>query len=159
MVAFPEQVQCQFLDEKTQQPIPNLVVSLTLLAHRKNDYPVGPVFTDQNGLVVFTQNDCLNTIENSKTTFLMDYSSTLDQCLPKVLLEIMSQEEIEGCIQARKQYKTLFEPFCDCSEDFFQRLRSSVNANYRADSFTFTESELHQPGPRIIYARRKLTVA
>ena len=159
MVAFPEKVSLQFLDEKTQQPIPKLVVSLTLLAHRKNDYPVGPVLTDQNGLVSFSRNDCLKAIEDSKTLFLMDYASSLEECLPKVLLKIMSKEEIESCIQARTEYKTLFERSCDCSENFFQKLRSSANGSYRADSFTFTETQLHQPGVRIIHVRRKLAIA
>lgn len=158
MVAFPEQVAFQFLDEKTQQPIPNLVLLLTLLAHRKNDYDVGPEFTDKNGLVVFSRNDCLKSIADSKEMFLMDYSSSLEQCLPKVLLKIMSQEEIESCIEVRRKYKSLFESSADCSEEFFQRLRSSANVNYRADTFTFTEEELRYPGPRVIYARRKLTV-
>ena len=156
MVAFPEQVTFQFLDEKTKQPIPNLVILLTLFAHHKNDYDVGPEFTDKDGLVAFSRDDCLKSIQESKEMFLMDYSSSLEQCLPKVLLKIMSQDEIESCIEARQKYKSLFESACDCSEEFFQRLRSSINRRYRADSFTLTESVLHQPGPRIIYVRRKL---
>jgi len=156
MVAFPKEVNLQFFDEETKNPIANLVVLLTLFAHRKNDYDVGPGFTDKNGLVAFGRNDCLKSIDDSKRMFLMDYSSSLEQCLPKVQLKIMSQEELEGCIEARRKYKSLFESSCDCSEEFFQRLRSSVNVNYRADSFTFTEEELHHPGPRVIYARRKL---
>ena len=154
MVAFPEQKTFQFVETSSNRPISNLAVLLTLLAHRKDDYHIGPAITDSNGIVVFTRTDCLKEIDISKTMFIMDYSSTLEQCLPKIVIEVMSKQAIDALIAARREHKDFFQKFADCTEPFFERLSSCVNRLYESNFYTFDEAVLNVPNPIAIPIRQ-----
>ena len=85
---FPKQVFFKIIDSATKQSAEKIAVSLILYAHRKNDYYIGPKLTNKEGIVSFDRNECIKGIESSRKFYLMDYSSTLEECLPKVSIKI-----------------------------------------------------------------------
>ena len=139
---FPNKVTFKLIDKETKKPIFNIATLLVLYAHRKNNYSVGIMISDENGFVHFTENDCLKEIENSKTMFLMDYSSDLEDCLPKVSLEIMADQQIKRVIKERRENREIFSKYWDCSEEFLQRLEKVDNSLYMPKSYDFTEADL-----------------
>ena len=152
---FPKEVNFKLVDQLSTQPVRNLAVLLRLHAHRKNDYYVGPILSDDKGLAVFTQNSCLKEIENSQNFFIMDYDSNLEECLPKVTLEIMKVERLQLAMDQIKKYGEFYGKYWDCSESFLNRLENTDNDLYLSDSFIFEEAQLHQAGPIVIEVRRK----
>ena len=156
MTAFPDSVSFKLVDQNGGQPVSNVAVQLTLYAHRKDNYHVGFVVSDQDGIVTFTRTDCLKEIESSKLTFLMDYASTLEECLPKVSLEIILESQIKKSIELRRTRKELFQKW-DCSEEYIRRLETCNNHLYVPDQVFFEEAALWQPGPITIKIKRRKT--
>ena len=141
---FPEKTTFKFLDKITKRPVSNIATLLTLYAHRKNNYSVGIKISDDDGLVSFSKEDCLKEIKNSWNFHLMDHSSTLEQCLPKISLETMKEEWIRRAINDRRKLRHLYKDAWDCSEEFLKRLESVDNAKYIYEEYHFTEKELWQ---------------
>ena len=152
---FPEKVNFKIIDKQTSKPVENVAVSLQLYAARKNDYFVGPFISDTEGLVSFTRESCLHEIESSKKFYLMDYSSTIGECLPKVTLTVKEPEQVRFAVKEMTENSDLYRKYWDCSESFLKRLASVANDQYISDSFIFEEAQLHQPGPIIIEVRHK----
>lgn len=147
---FPNAASFKLVGQDNGDPIPNVAVQLTLYASRKNDYHVGFIISDHQGLVTFTKADCLKEIEASRSTFLMDYASTLEECLPKVSLEVVPESQIKKSIELRRNHKDLFQQFWGCPEDFIVRLDRCENHLYVPEKFSFEENTLWQSGPLII---------
>ena len=152
---FPEKVDFKLVDQKTKNPVGNVALLLQLYASKKNDYFIGPLTTDTEGLASFSREDCFRQIKNSKEFYLMDYASSLEECLPKITLKIVDPKQIGLIIEIRGKYDDFYREYWDCSESFLNRLENTDNDLYLSDSFIFEEAQLHQPGPIIIEVRRK----
>jgi len=152
---FPEKVDFKLIDHLAHQAVINVAISLKLYAARKNDYFVEPIISDQQGIVAVSRADCLQEIKNSRNFYLMDYSSNLEECLPKVTLEIMSPEQIRIAIEEMKKNAAFYKDYWNCSEDFLKRLENVSNNEYMSDSFVFEEAQLHRKDPLVVEVRRK----
>ena len=141
---FPEKVTFKLIDKATRKPVSNIATLLTLYAHRKNNYSVGIKISDDDGLIIFSKEDCLKGIKNAWNFHLMDYSSTLEQCLPKVSLESMTNEQLNYVINHRREFQDIYHKYVDCSEKFLKQLESVDNAKYIYKEYHFTEQELWQ---------------
>lgn len=139
---FPKTVTFRLINAKTKSPIPNVAASLVLYAHSKNDYYVGPKISDKAGRVIFTKEDCLKEIEASQKMFLMDYSSSLDQCLPKVSIKIKSRDEMVAAIENMRSNRKFFGEYWDCSEEYLKALSLTDNIKYLPRLYEFTEADL-----------------
>jgi hypothetical protein len=60
--------------------VENLIVYVVLLSKLKNDFTIGPLFTNDKGEIQITNEDMRATIENAKKAFPMDYNGTLEDC-------------------------------------------------------------------------------
>jgi hypothetical protein len=141
---FPEEVTFQFIDKKTKKPVINIPAILILYAHRKNNYTIEAKISDRSGKINFTKEDCLRSIETSKKFYLMDYVSTLEDCLPKISLEILDRKTIIFIVNNRKKNKEIYKDYWDCSEEFINKLASAKNHKYLTRSYDFSEPDLWQ---------------
>jgi len=144
MMNFPEKVSFGFIDSKTKKPVPNIAISLILYAYRKNDYYIGPKITNEEGLINFERKECVKEIDNSKKFYLMDYASTIEECLPKVGVKIKPRKEIEFAVKNLRSSRDIYEKYWDCSEEYLNALNSTDNDKYIAKTYNFTESDLWQ---------------
>lgn len=141
---FPEEVTFRIIDNKTKKPLSNIAISLILYAHNKNDYYVGPKITDNEGFVGFERIDCIKEIENSKKFYLMDYVSTLDECLQKVAIKVKPREEIDFAVRNLSLSRDIYQEYWDCSEKHLTSLAYTDNDKYISKVYNFSESELWQ---------------
>lgn len=139
---FPEQVTFRLLDSKTKKTINNVAVILILYAHKKNNYSIEAKVSDIQGLVSFTKYDCLRDIENSKRFYLMDYLSTLEECLPKLSIKILASNTINSVVSDRRENKDIYEGYWNCDEEFLHVLENAENYKYINETYNFTEQEV-----------------
>lgn len=90
------------MDGFTDSPIkiPNIIVSIHLFAMRKNDYYLGPFFSDNNGEIKIDKNILEISAEAELQTGLMDYKE-VDECSSLVEIKIASEGEIADLIKGR----------------------------------------------------------
>lgn len=143
MANLPEIFSFKFVLEKSNKPIANLATMLILYANRKNDYSIGPKISDEDGIVAFTKSECLKEIEVSKKTFLMDYSSSLVECLPKFTLRIINMNQIDRIIEYWKENKQILSKLYNNDDDFYlKKLPNVRNSNFKEVSYDFSEEDL-----------------
>jgi hypothetical protein len=102
---FPEAIKIKVKIIGTGMPVPNIAVFIHLFAIRKNDYYFLLPITNENGEIEITKDWLKNEINKEVNLFLMDYSSSLEMCLPKIELTVLSQEQISRAIKAMSLYK------------------------------------------------------
>ena len=141
---FPESVTFKLIDKDGKVPVKNIAVLLILYAHKKNNYSIEAKISDNNGELIFTKQDCLKGIESSRKFYLMDYTSNLEECLPRVSIELISKETIEFVLKDRKENKDIYLGFWDCSEEYLNALNSTDNDKYIAKAYDFSEFDLWQ---------------
>jgi hypothetical protein len=141
---LPEKVTIRIIDRKAKNPVTNIAVSLVLYAHKKNDYYVGPRISDREGLIIFERDDCIKEIDNSKKFYLMDYASTMEQCLPKISVKIKPKGELENAVKKMRQLRDVYQDYWDCSEEYLKSLEYADNNKYVAKTYDFLESDLWQ---------------
>ncbi len=144
MANLPNEFKFKITEAETGLPINNLAVLMRLFAHKKNDYFIGPKLTNREGVSTFLKSECLNEIESAKKMFLMDYASTLAECLPKVSIQILSEEQILKLISIRRKNRKFWVDFCDCTEDFLSKLSKATNRLYQQCEIEFKEGQLPQ---------------
>ena len=68
-LTLPENVQIQIVNNKLQpSKIENVLVYIHLFARHKNDFYLGPYYSDQNGIINISKNDLNNEIEATYST-------------------------------------------------------------------------------------------
>ena len=101
---FPNTLAIQLVDELMGNPISKIAVTLTIFAQSKNDYHVGPPLSNREGIIFVKHNWIKNAIDNIRNSFIVDYTSTLEQCLSDIRIKVMSIDEINRAISAMKLY-------------------------------------------------------
>jgi len=108
--------------------IPNIVFSVDTHARHKNDYHLGPFFSDENGVVTITRELLDTYAEAELESGLMDYASISD-CYSLVEIRLWSDDDLERAIRGRqtwgllKREKTLWES----PEELIERFRNANN--------------------------------
>jgi len=106
---FPKKLVLGLVEETTGLPVPNIAMTLTLHARRKNDYHFAPSLSDSTGTITIEREWVKTSIEEVRDFYLMDYQSTMEDCLPQVHLDVMTSEEITRAIDAARLYKDVKE--------------------------------------------------
>lgn len=99
---FPRQLVLHLVEDETGASAPNIAVTLRLFATRKNDYDLGPPLSDDDGIIVIAEDWVGEGMEYEGKTFIMDYASTMEDCLPQVRIKILSNEEISNAMRAMR---------------------------------------------------------
>ncbi len=147
---LPEKITFRLLNSKTKKPIFNIAASLILYAHKKNNYYVGPKISDTKGIISFGKKECIKEIDNSKKLYMMDYVSTLEECLPKISVKIKPIKEINLAVKNMRQLRDIYEKYWDCSEGHLNALSSVDNDKYIIRTYDYHESLLLKEKNKII---------
>ena len=122
--------------------IPNIVFSVDTHARHKNDYHLGPFFSDENGVVTITRELLDTYAEAELESGLMGYASISD-CYSLVEIRLWSDDDLERAIRGRqtwgllKREKTLWES----PEELIERFRNANNRSLViAEGFSRSET-------------------
>jgi hypothetical protein len=126
MSDFPNTIRVKVIDSKNNKPIANIAVGITLFATHKNDYGFILPFTDRNGISEVNRNWLDKQIILTKDSALMDYSSDLEHCKPRFLIEIMSEEEVKRAVNGHKIWQKAF----NITDEYIDLLSKVDNYKY-----------------------------
>lgn len=122
---FPDILKIRVLDNRTGRPIPNIAILIKLFAKHKNNYNFIPNFSTQQGIIEISQKWLRQEISKVRNLFPMDYASTLDDCIPKMELKIMDQNEVDRAVNAKR----LYQEALNTSEEEIDALSNVNNIN------------------------------
>ncbi len=103
-LCFPDQLIVRLVEERTGRPVPNIALTVTLFATRKNDYHFGPDLSDPSGTIRVSRDWVERSIHGTADAFPMDYSCDLAYCRAEVRLTVMSLDEVRRAIAAMELY-------------------------------------------------------
>ena len=89
---FPRDLILHMTEDDTGVQVAGVAVTLTLHARKKNDYHLAPALSNQSGSIVIERDWVVDSIEETRHFFHMDYQSSMDDCLPYVTIKVMSDE-------------------------------------------------------------------
>jgi hypothetical protein len=101
---FPDELIIRVVEQGTKKPQPGIALLLTLRARFKNDYNY-PVLTGPDGRAIVSKRRVLESIDLDRRLFLMDYSSSLEECGSSLRIQVCSQEEVERMVEAMRTWQ------------------------------------------------------
>lgn len=109
---FPKRITLQLCTPDTRgnwQPaaIPNFAVSVRVFARAKNDYDLGPFFSDQSGQISMTESALRALAAGELESGLMDYHDIVSGSFPLVEITSWSGERVTRAFEARKSWGVL----------------------------------------------------
>ena len=132
-MVFPKEFILQFLSRRTNLPIEGIFCEVTLFAKKKNNYDFQPPLTNTKGETVISRDYVLEEIRRLKTLWIMDFQSSLDECLDEVRIEVPSGREIAKWIEdygKDKQLQEIYRAQYKCDLDI-ARLENTSNGQYK----------------------------
>lgn len=101
---FPKFLQIQILSiDKKPIIYADIIIGITLIAPRKNNYHLGPFFTNNKGIVTLSERDLLISVEAELETGLMDYCS-YRECSKEVMIEVFDYKDLAKLIHGREAW-------------------------------------------------------
>lgn len=136
MTDFPDVINIKILDFGNGQPVNRIAIIIQLFAKHKNDYYFIPQVSDENGNISITRDWLREEIQLAGEIFIMDYSSSLEDCYPKFKLEIIDSRKIKHIVETMESYKkaTLW------TQQYIDSIATADNYKYMLVS---TNYELH----------------
>ena len=122
---FPDIVKVKIISSENGKPIPNIVVFATLFARHKNNYHL-MLFSDEHGIIEITKDMMNNEIDMVRNFWIMDYSSKLEDCEPRLLFEVFDRERVNRAIKAGKLYLNSL----GITQEYLDRLSKVDNYRY-----------------------------
>lgn len=96
---WPKTITLKFVAEETNEPLPSLVVFLSLLASRKNSFSLGPFWTDECGKVFVTKHDVETCLREAMAFAPADYASTIMALTGEIDVEVDSIEKLRSRLE------------------------------------------------------------
>lgn len=138
MLNFPSKIKIKIVDGLNHNSIkiPSIIISIHLFAMKKNDYYLGPFFSDENGEIEIDKNTLEISAEAELGTGLMDYKD-VHECSPLVEINILSQEEINNVMKGRTLWGIIGREneIYNTKEDLLNRIRNNNNHLVNPRSF------------------------
>ena len=102
MLNFPDKVKIKIIESLTHKPIkiPNIIINIHAFAMEKNDYFLGPFFSNENGEFEIDKNSLEISAEAELQTGIMDYRG-INECSSLIEFRIISMEEVENILKGR----------------------------------------------------------
>jgi hypothetical protein len=130
MVKFPEKTKITIVDKITHSRIKlkDIILSVHLYATKKNDYYLGPFFSDPNGDVEINGSALGILAEAELQTGIMDYKN-VNECISLVEIKILSEEEIDNLIKGRTFWGIIGreKELYNTKEDLLKRIKNNHN--------------------------------
>lgn len=119
-----EKFEIKFIDENNI-PVKNLIILITVLANKKNNYSLGFMKTDSDGKVIVFRSTIENEIQEAMELFVMDYSSNINDCKDWILIETENKLELETRLKNIEKYypenaKKLSDLLKNCSNKSYK---------------------------------------
>lgn len=92
---WPKKLTVKVCSIDKKRSFKKLVLYILISATHKNDYTLGPLFTDENGEVVITKKTVEKEISKTYDESPMDYTDTLNECRSQVTIEIESKTSLQ----------------------------------------------------------------
>jgi hypothetical protein len=109
MTTFPDTIRILITDSIFNQPIENILLHLIIYANRKNNYGMFPNLSNNKGIIIIEKSWIIDEINDSRNTYIMDYSSTIEDCKSIIGIEVLSEEAIININKIRNKYG-LYKP-------------------------------------------------
>ena len=150
---LPSQVLVRACESESRDPISGLVVGLTVLVPRKNNYGIGPRITDAAGNALFSVDEISREIELNKRVFLMDYSCDLSQAVG-LAAWVANRRQIDNMLEFSRQWGRTV-PEWRLSDDMIDKLSKCDNDAYEACTVSVDIGELRRhPAIEITFLQR-----
>lgn len=107
MDLYPNIFNLILIDNSISKPTSNIAVKIRLFARHKNDYYLIPPVSNDKGKIELRKSWLNDEIEKIRNLFMMDYSSTLDDCEPKMEIKVMNMNEVNQSVKAMNQWKSV----------------------------------------------------
>ena len=130
----PSIVQVIVQAQEATNPVGGLVVLMTAIVPRKNNYVFGPKITDDAGRVCFTKDEMVREIDLCWKHVPMDYASSVEE-MTGIKVEIPDTERITRLLDAARMWG-LGVPEWRLSEEMIDRLKGALNRYYRPATVT-----------------------
>ena len=106
-------------------PVENLIVLITILANRKNNYSLGFLKTDYEGKIVVYRSEIEIVIEEAMSDFIMDYASDINDCRDWITIEVENLSELENRLERIEKFypedaKKLSKLMKICSNKYYK---------------------------------------
>jgi len=125
MLGYPPALRIKVSDKVFGLPVAQVALIITLFAAKKNNYHIARV-TNADGEIRLTNEEVRQSIERDRKLFIMDYSSTLEECSHELEIEICDCEQIRRTTEAMEMYKDV----TDIDEGRIDGFQNSVNGRY-----------------------------
>lgn len=116
---FPDKIIVKITDSLTKEPISNCAIMIILFARHKNDYHMIPNLSDVSGTIIMNKEWVKSQIHKDRNMFIMDYSSTLEDCKPAIGITVFNGDDILKVNEARKLWG-IHEQLENTSNHFYQ---------------------------------------
>ncbi len=103
-LVFPELLRVHLLEEEPRTPIQKIAIKITFFAPLKNNYSITPCLSDSEGNINISKEWVIKSLQEIRNMFVMDYSSSLEECAPFVTIESLSENEVLKLISGMKNY-------------------------------------------------------
>jgi hypothetical protein len=104
MDLFADNINIRIVNEETLEPIPHIAIRIRLFARHKNDYFITYI-SNEEGYITINKSDLRSEIIKNKNLFVMDYSSELEDCEPRIELVLLNISDIHNEIQGMQEWK------------------------------------------------------
>lgn len=127
---FPEKIKIKIIEGFTRKPIkiPNIIISIHVFAMKKNDYYLGPFFSDEAGELEIDKKVLEISAEAELKTGIMDYRS-INEGSPLIEIRIISPEEIASLLKGRELWGIIGheKKLYNTKEELLERIRRNNN--------------------------------
>ena len=104
---FPKNIELTILSQDNKQLIfEDVAISITLFAQNKNDYHLGPFFSNNNGVWKIEEKQLIISAEAVLSSGIMDYCKYTD-CSENVMIEILDSNKLNMLINGRSKWGLL----------------------------------------------------
>lgn len=108
----------------------NVLVYFILISTNKNNFTIGPMLTNNAGLVELTKDIMIKSIETHKQNYPMDYVDTLDSCIG---IEIL----VESICELEKRINRLIEYYPQKATKLQNLVVNSSNIKFKGVSIAY----------------------
>ena len=126
---FPNELHVQLIKNNNEKSsLENVVLAIKLNAPQKNDYHLGPFFSDSNGEYKLSENVLKISADAVIQSGLMDYVH-YELCSDVVAIQILSPDEVVKMIKGRSLWGILEKEseIYISKENLLNRLKENVN--------------------------------
>ena len=93
---LPEEVKITFVSAETKEPLSGLIAILSLVAPRKNNFPLGLFTSNAEGEILLIRTQVYKEIESLQNEFPMDYSTMPGKDTPCLIINIENTNDLES---------------------------------------------------------------